>query len=83
MKQALAEIEDIKQYPSNANFILFKVLTRDSARIFESLKQDKVLIKRFHDTSGPLANCLRVTIGKPEENEAFLKALKKAFEEQC
>ena len=36
MKQALAEIEDIKQYPSNANFILFKVLTRDSDQIFES-----------------------------------------------
>ncbi len=79
MKQALAGIKGIKQYPSNANFILFKVLTRDSARIFEALKQDKVLIKRFPDTSGPLAECLRVTIGKPEENEAFLKALKKAF----
>ena len=82
MKQALAEIEDIKQYPSNANFILFKVLTRDSDQIFESLKQDKVLIKRFPDTSGPLAGCLRVTIGKPEENEAFLKALKKVFSVQ-
>ncbi len=82
MKQALAEIEEIKQYPSNANFILFKVLTRDSAQIFEALKQDKVLIKRFPDTSWPLAGCLRVTIGKPEENEVFLKALKKAFSVQ-
>ncbi len=79
MKQSLAEIQGIKQYPSDANFILFKVIAGDSAQIFEALKQDKVLIKHFADTSGPLANCLRVTIGKPEENQAFVRALKKAL----
>ncbi len=79
MKQALAGIEAIRQYPSDANFILFKVLNGDSTQIFEALKQDKILIKRFADKSSPLANCLRVTIGKPEENKAFVRALRAAL----
>lgn len=82
MKQELADIQAIKQYPSDANFILFKVLEQDSSKIFESLKQQKILIKRFADTSGPLLNCLRVTIGKPEENQAFIRALRAAFSVQ-
>ncbi len=85
LKQQLGQIKGLIQYPSAANFILFKVdgfavdgsaiETPDSAAVFAALKQNGVLIKRFADTSGPLANCLRVTVGTAEENQAFIDAL--------
>jgi len=75
LKQALSRIDGITQYPSAANFILFKADNMDSEHIFNALKADNVLIKRFGDTSGPLANCLRVTVGTGDENQAFIKAL--------
>ena len=81
LKQQFEHIDGIIQYPSAANFILFKVAgsgikKQDSAAIFEGLKQKGVLIKRFSDTSGPLANCLRVTVGTANENQTFIDSLK-------
>lgn len=72
---ALGEMEAVVQYPSAANFILFKVDDMSSEHIFEGLKNSGILIKRFADTSGPLANCLRVTVGTAEENQAFIDSL--------
>lgn len=77
LKQALADIKGIIQYPSAANFILFKIENMDSETVFSALKQSGILIKRFADTSGPLANCLRVTVGTAQENEAFIDSLNK------
>ncbi len=78
LKEALAQFKSVIQYPSAANFILFKINDMRSEDIFAALKQSGVLIKRLADTSGPLVNCLRVTIGTPEENQAFIDALLKA-----
>ena len=83
LKSAMKKVDGIKVYPSAANFILFKVdeklANTSSAEVFESLKQQGVLIKRFADNSGVLASCLRVTVGKEEENQSFLRALSKAL----
>lgn len=58
-------------YPSNANFILFK--TDNSDNIYKGLLKNKILVR---DMSGVIKNCLRVTVGTPTENSAFLKTLK-------
>jgi histidinol-phosphate aminotransferase len=71
----LNELEGIKAYPSAANFILFKTPENKADDIFASIKQQGVLIKNLSHQGGLLADCLRVTIGKPEENVAFLTAL--------
>lgn len=75
-------IEQLQVFPSQANFILFRVLKSNKRYtandVFESVKQDGVLIKNMKADSGLLKNCLRVTVGTPEENQAFLKALLKA-----
>jgi len=63
-------------YPSRANFILLKVLEGDATKIFEGLKQQGILIKNSHSAGGVLTQCLRVTVGKPEENAALIDALK-------
>jgi len=74
---ALGALPGVKVWPSAANFILFRV--RNAAAVFTRLREQKVLIKNLASTTGPLADCLRVTVGKPDENAAFLAALKNAL----
>jgi histidinol-phosphate aminotransferase len=75
LQEALNSLTGVTQYPSAANFILFKVNEMNSENIFEALKESGILIKRFANTTGPLANCLRVTVGTTEENQAFIEIL--------
>ena len=71
-------LKGITAYPSAANFILFHCQNSADA-IFESLKQQGVLIKNTSPQGGLLSQCLRVTVGKPEENRAFMDALKNSL----
>jgi histidinol-phosphate aminotransferase len=75
-------IQELQVFPSQANFILFRVLSKDAGGVFESIKQSGVLIKNMKADSGLLKNCLRVTVGTPEENEAFMSALMKAMKSE-
>lgn len=76
---ALQAIDQVRAYPSSANFILFRTLGVAADHVFASLKRQGVLIKNLSPQGGLLANCLRVTIGTEEENQAFLIALKNAL----
>ncbi len=73
LAQSLAEIPGVQVYPSAANFLLLRVAR--AKEIFEGLKQRGVLIKNLHGSHAMLQDCLRVTVGTPTENEAFLAAL--------
>lgn len=64
---------DVHAYPSAANFIMFRV--NHAERVFEGLKQRGILIKKLHGAHPALDNCLRVTVGTPEENEQFIATL--------
>ena len=75
----LNELDGITAYPSAANFILFRTPKNKATEIFISIKQQGVLIKNLSALGGLLSDCLRVTIGKPEENQAFLTALRKSL----
>lgn len=77
--EALRGMPGMKAWPSNTNFILFRVESRKADGVFESLRRSGVLIKNLNPAGGPLAGCLRVTVGTPQENAAFLKALEKAL----
>jgi histidinol-phosphate aminotransferase len=76
----LCRMEGIKAYPSAANFILFRTPENKATDIFMAIKQQGVLIKNMGPQGGLLTDCLRVTIGKPEENRAFLTALNVSLE---
>jgi histidinol-phosphate aminotransferase len=76
---ALSQVEGVTAYPSETNFILFKT-TADAVRIYEKLKAAGILVKNL-DRPGVLKNCLRVTVGTPEENGAFIAELKKITKE--
>jgi histidinol-phosphate aminotransferase len=76
---ALGVLNGVTVYPSRANFILFRVPAGRAPEIFESIKAQGVLIKSMHGASPLLADCLRVTVSTPEENQAFLTALQQAL----
>jgi len=71
--QELGTLPGVRPYPSQANFILFRV--PDAKRAFEGLLKKGILVR---DVSHYplLADCLRVTVGLEGENDAFMKALK-------
>lgn len=73
--ESLSALKDVRAWPSRTNFILFRVEKGDADRVFEGLCQRGVLIKNLNSAGGVLGNCLRVTVGTPEENNSFLKAL--------
>lgn len=75
----LNRLDGITPYPSAANFILFKTPENQASTIFTSITQQGVLIKNLNPQGGLLTDCLRVTIGKPDENTAFLQALTNAL----
>jgi histidinol-phosphate aminotransferase len=70
--QALAALPGIRVWPSRANFLLFRTLRRPANEVFGALRERGVLIKNLDAT---LSGCLRVTVGTPPENAAFLAAL--------
>ncbi|HNB46356.1 MAG TPA: histidinol-phosphate transaminase, partial [Burkholderiaceae bacterium] len=60
-------------WPSEANMILIRVA--DAASAFAGMKQRGVLIKNVSALHPLLANCLRLTVGTPEENDRMIEAL--------
>ena len=62
----------IRVYPSKANFLL--IHTADAAGLNERLQEQDILV-RSYGSSGPLANCLRITIGTEAENEQLLEVI--------
>lgn len=67
----------VRAYPSEANFVLFHVAR--AGKVFEGLKQRGVLIKNMNGAHTALADCLRVTVGLPEQNELFIRALQESI----
>ncbi|MFK5913234.1 MAG: histidinol-phosphate transaminase [Woeseiaceae bacterium] len=72
----LSAIECLQAYPSQANFILVRVAEGQADRIFNSLKEQGVLIKNLNPAGGLLKDCLRITVGTAEENNKFLTLFK-------
>ena len=71
----MGSLDRVSAYPSDANFVLFRCEGIEADEVFTGLLQQEVLIKNLHQPGSALQNCLRVTIGKPHENDAFLNAL--------
>jgi histidinol-phosphate aminotransferase len=71
----LSRMHGITAYPSETNFILVRTMA-DATGIHGRLKRAGILVKDLN-RPGPLRNCLRVTVGTPEENREFLKTLEK------
>ena len=65
----------VDTWPSGANFVLFRPIGVDGDTVWKALLERSVLVRNC--SSWPrLEGCLRVTIGTPAEDDAFLSALK-------
>jgi histidinol-phosphate aminotransferase len=72
---ALAALPGVTVYPSEANFFLVRV--PDADRAHEALRRQGVLVRNLN---GPgLRNCLRITVGTPEENRILMTAMREAL----
>jgi histidinol-phosphate aminotransferase len=79
LERELGTVDRITAVPSGANFVLFRV-HGDGHALWQALVDRGVLVRDFSRWPR-LTDCLRVTIGTPEENDAFLAALRESLEE--
>lgn len=70
----LAGLPGVQPFPSEANMILVRV--PDSKKTFEGMRSHGVLVKNIEGLHPLLKNCLRLTVGTPEENLLMIDALK-------
>jgi len=74
--KAMAALPGVTVFPSQANFFLVRV--PDADRAYAGLLRQGVLVKNLN---GPaIKNCLRITVGTPDENRILLNALREALQ---
>jgi histidinol-phosphate aminotransferase len=61
-------------WPSGANFVLFRPRTMAGGDVWGALLERSILVRNF-STVPRLEGCLRVTVGTPDEDDAFLDVL--------
>ena len=69
---------DCDVWPSGSNFILFRPRSTVASAVWQRMVDSGVLVRDF-STTPRLTGCLRVTVGTPDENSAFLGALSTAL----
>jgi histidinol-phosphate aminotransferase len=74
LEEDLSRLKGVTVYPSAANFFLVRV--PDADRTFEALRAQGVLVRNLHPG---LRNCLRVTVGTPDENRILLSSLRESL----
>jgi histidinol-phosphate aminotransferase len=74
LKNSIEEFSNVLTvYPSEANFLLVKF--SNAAEVFSYLIDSQVIVRDKSKSEG-CENCLRITIGTPEENDRLLLLLK-------
>ena len=71
--EQLKTIPWLKPYPSRANFILCDVLPGDAHGLYQRLQEKGILVRYFEQPR--LKECIRISVGKPEQTDAIMKVL--------
>ena len=74
----LAEIEFLDPYPSQANFVLCRVIGRDARALKLALEKEGILVRHFAKPG--LENSIRISAGKPADSRRLFETLKKMEE---
>eukprot|EP00590_Aulacoseira_subarctica_P008427 CAMPEP_0172417434 /NCGR_PEP_ID=MMETSP1064-20121228/3953_1 /TAXON_ID=202472 /ORGANISM="Aulacoseira subarctica , Strain CCAP 1002/5" /LENGTH=391 /DNA_ID=CAMNT_0013155763 /DNA_START=20 /DNA_END=1195 /DNA_ORIENTATION=+ len=69
----------VKVYPSDANFLLFR-LENSAQEAYKRMADVGAVVTRYRGTELHCDECIRVTVGTPEENKAFLQQLVLAWD---
>jgi histidinol-phosphate aminotransferase len=73
LTEKLREIPWLRPYPSEANFVLCEVRGMRAKEVRDRLREEGIMI-RYFDTAG-LRNCLRISVGKPDDTDRLIVAL--------
>ncbi len=73
LEAALTRVPGVRVFPTRTNFVLARM--PDARASFDALCGAKILVKNLHGWHPLLANCLRITVGTPAENDAVLLAI--------
>jgi histidinol-phosphate aminotransferase len=77
----LKRVPGIEVFPSDANFLLIRV--SQAPAVWQALFERRVLVKDVGRMDPSLHDCLRITVGTPEENAALLAALDEALAQRA
>jgi histidinol-phosphate aminotransferase len=75
LRQELGRIPYLRPYPSHANFVLCQVEGRRAGHVKRALEQEGVLVRHFDKPR--LDDCIRVSVGKPEQTDALISMLRR------
>ncbi|ARP84872.1 histidinol-phosphate transaminase [Bordetella genomosp. 9] len=74
---ALAKLPGLTVFPSSANFLLVRFSGKMGANaVHRALKTRKIWVRGFPGGDPALADCLRISLGTPDEHAALLAALR-------
>ncbi len=76
LMQQLAQMPAVTVFPSQGNMVLVRV--PDATRWHQHLMHQGILVKNVSTMHPLLSECLRLTVGTPEENTALIQALQAA-----
>lgn len=71
----LRELPGVEPLPSATNFLLVRLPVADAGPVQRELAMRGIYVRHFGNPAFGLGDCLRVSIGTTEENEAFLSEL--------
>ncbi len=79
----LRELPGVEPYPSATNFLLARLPVPDAGPVVAALAARGIRVRHFANPALGLVDCLRVSIGTTEENEAFLHELETVLRERA
>lgn len=77
LSRRLSEIPGLQCFKSRSNFILMR--SARAADIYNRLREAGIHIRSYSDPA--LKDCLRVTVGSPEQNDRFFEVVKEVLKD--
>lgn len=64
----------LQPFPTQANFILCNVVGRNAKELKQALEQQGILVRHYNKVG--LQNCIRISVGRPEQSDRLLEVLR-------
>jgi histidinol-phosphate aminotransferase len=71
----LRAIPGVEPFPSATNFLLVRLPVLNAGPVVRELARRGIYVRHFANPAFGIADCLRVSVGRPEENAIFVDAL--------
>jgi len=73
--EELHDIPSLEPYPTRSNFILCRVVEKDALQLKKDLAEKYGIFIRYFSKPG-LKDCIRISVGRPQDTDKLLEALK-------